>query len=110
MYAHKINERAQIDQLMCTGTDMDFITLLEQVPALLHMCVCGHGFLQRCVGTLRLINKDASRVALLALTFFKVSLKGQPKDTNVRRASLLRGAHLTKLNVDLMLSGKHTEV
>lgn len=86
------------------GSQVELIALLECVPPLLDACVVGdddNHTLQR----LRLVSKDASRVALLGLKTYSLELRGCPGDTNVSGSNLLRGAKLQTLEVDLSLSG-----
>lgn len=58
-----------------------------------------------CVKRLRLVSKDISRLALLGLIRYTLRFRGGPRDTNVRAASLLQGAKLSEVFVQLRLSG-----
>lgn len=87
------------------GKDMDLVALLEHVPPLLDACLLDN---VAAVRRMRLVKKEASRVALLALKSYTLKLKGSAKDTNVGGARLLQHAHLQHLTVQLHLTGGHT--
>lgn len=55
---------------------------------------------------LRLVSKELSLFALSALRSFTLTLKGGDKDTDVNRASLLQGAKLRDLTLDLQLTSE----
>lgn len=82
--------------------EMDLARILEEVPHLLDACVCDETASLR---RLRLVNKEASRVALLGLKSYTLKLKGVCTDTNVDGASLLRQTKLQSLNFHLLLTG-----
>lgn len=77
---------------------MDLITLWEHAPPLLAACISDDtpGF-----RNLRLVSKEASRVALLGLRFYKLTLNGVAGDTDIRGASLLRRTRLEELELFL---------
>lgn len=81
---------------------MDLVALWEQVPPLLDACLNDD---QAVLRELRLVNKDASRVALLGLRSYSVRLHGTATDTNISGSSLLRDTKLQTLKVDLRISG-----
>lgn len=82
---------------------MDLATLLEKVPPLLEVCL--HNGITS-VRNMRLVSKEASRVALLGLRSYTLRLRGTTRtDTNVGGARLLRNARLQKLTVCLVSSG-----
>lgn len=82
--------------------NMDLIELLQSVPQLLDACVQGKTAVLR---NLRLISKEASKVALLALRSFTLTLKGGAKDTDVNGAGVLSHTCLKNLSVHLAESG-----
>lgn len=88
---------------MDLGKAIDLALLLEHVPPLLEACICNEAASLR---KLRLVNKEWSRVALLGLRSYTVTLKGGPADTNINGASLLQQTKLQSLEVHLLLSGK----
>lgn len=74
---------------------MDLTQLLEHVPPLLTACVAyevNDEFSHHRVRAVRLVNKEASRVALLGLATYALRLAGGDSDTNVCGSRLLRGA------------------
>lgn len=74
-----------------------------QVPPLLAACLCGE---VSTLSTLRLVNKEASRVALLGLRSYTLTLMGSAaNDTNVGGARLLRHTRLQMLRIHMRLSG-----
>lgn len=88
---------------MDQGKAIDLAVLLEHVPPLLEACICNQAASLRL---LRLVNKEWSRVVLLGLRSYTVTLKGEPADTNVNGASLLQQTKLQSLEVHLLLSGR----
>lgn len=87
---------------MHSSRERSFASLLEQAPPLLDACISGDIAALREV---RLVSKEASRVALLGLKSYTLNLKGAATDTNVGGARLLRSTRLMKLSVFLRLSG-----
>lgn len=81
---------------------MDLAELLEHVPPLLNACICDDILAMR---RLRLVGKDCSRIALLALRSYTLTLKGGVRDTNIKGTVLLRQANLKNLTVCLDVSG-----
>lgn len=81
---------------------MDFVTLLGQSSPLRQACVQDN---ESVLCDLRLVSKDASRFALLALNTYTLRLKGDSQGTNVGGARLLRQIQLRDVNVHLLLSG-----
>lgn len=88
---------------MTSSIEMNLVEVLEIVPMLLHMCDLSS---YDVVRLMRLVNKEASRVALLALNTYSLCLQGDSTDTNVSGSSLLRQADLHFLDVHLTLSGE----
>lgn len=82
----------------------DFIELLEHISFLCEACI---GDTTLAMRSMRLVSKEASRVALLALTSYHVTLEGGIMDTHVNRASLLQNTYLKTLSVTLHMSGEH---
>lgn len=82
---------------------MNFVTLLGQSSPLRQACVQDN---ESVLCDLRLVSKDASRFALLALNTYTLRLKGDTQDINVGGARLLRQTKLRDLNVHLLLSGR----
>lgn len=78
-------------------------SLLGKVPHLLDACVSHNSV---ALPSLRLVNREASNVALLALRSYTVRFEGETTDTNLGGASLLQRTHLQHLNVRLCLSGR----
>lgn len=99
---------------------MDLISLLEHVPPLLHACAHQHpsGGLMFSkydmphVRNLRLVSKEASRIAPLALRGYTLTLRGDAwrKDTHDKAVTVLKLTKLGSLEVDLSLSGKEIAV
>lgn len=86
------------------GTRMDLVTLLEHVPALLAHCVWFDDYAgRRC---LRLVSKEASRVAMLGIFDYRIELIGEGGHKRVCVARLLRPTRLRCLSVRLLLSGR----
>lgn len=85
---------------------MELEELLEQVPPLLEACIDDN---VEALRTLRFVSKEASRVAMLALKTYTLTLKGDAKDTNLCGARLLRTARLATLTVHLRISGKQCQ-
>lgn len=82
---------------------MDIGTLWEQVPPLLDACVCDD---TAALSTLRLVSKEASQVALVALRSYTLVLKeGNNGCRSVSGANLLQHTRLQTLNVHLLLTG-----
>lgn len=81
---------------------MDLAGLMERVPPLLDACVSEK---IDALQNLRLVSKDASRVALLDLRSYTLTLKGFEGYKNVSGASMLQHTHLQNLSVHLLLSG-----
>lgn len=77
---------------------------MEHVPPLLDACLLDK---VEAVRSMRLVKKEASRVALLALKSYNLKLEGSAKDTNVSGARLLQHTHLQHLSVRLHLTGGH---
>lgn len=82
---------------------MDLVGHMAQVPPLLEACVSKDIAALRSV---RLVNKEASHVALLGLRTYTLTLKGDVQDTNVIGTSLLQRTTLEVLQVHLRLSGR----
>lgn len=82
---------------------MDLAALWEHVPHLLEVCVCDN---IPALRDLRLVSKEASRVALLGLRSFTLMLRGIDGYKTVSGAALLRGTQLWNLDVDLLMSGE----
>lgn len=85
------------------ATDKIFTAVLQRVPHLLHACVADY---IPALRVLRLVSKEASQVALLALRSYTLTLKGKAKDTNVGGVRLLRHTSLSNLSVCLRSTGK----
>lgn len=83
--------------------EMDLIALMRKVPRLRTACVPDE---ITAVRILRLVNKEASRVALLSLRSYTLNLQGLASDSNISGASLLQQTHLDMLTVNLTLSGE----
>lgn len=81
---------------------MDLVGLLGSVTALLDACICDK---VAAIRIMRLVNKEASQVALLALKSYTLRLRGTEDSIKVNGASLLQQTHLKKLRVRLVLSG-----
>lgn len=81
---------------------VDLVALCQHAPPLLKACIEDD---LAALRALRLVNKECSRVALLGLTSYTLTLKGDAEDTNVGGASLLQQTRLEDLEVDLVLSG-----
>lgn len=90
-------------------SNISLCALLGHVPALLEVCTaCKYNEKTGVhLRVLRLVNKEMSRVALLAMKSFTLILKGQAQDTVVDSASLLGHTRLTALGVHLRLSGAY---
>lgn len=85
---------------------MDLVTLWERVPPLLDACVQDNTDASR-LRTLRLVSKEASRVALLALRSYTLVLTdGDHGCRSASGASLLQHTRLQTLNVQLRLTGR----
>lgn len=82
---------------------MDLIALLQHVPTLLEACIEDN---TAAVMTMRLVCKEASRFAMLALKTYNLWLTNSANDTNVDGSRLLQQAHLRRLKVHLRLSSK----
>lgn len=82
---------------------MSLFDLLQRVPQLLDACVQDS---IRLLRSLRLVSKEASKVALLALRSYTLTLKGDAKDSNVNGARLLSHTHLETLDLHLAVSGE----
>lgn len=78
------------------------MTALGTAPPLLVACV-EHD--SAVLPSLRLVSTECSRLGLLGLTVFSLKLEGGLEDTDVARASLLRGASLQTLSIHLCLTG-----
>lgn len=83
----------------------DLVSLLEHVPILLNACLCGYNTIPD-LRNMRLVSKEAGRVALLALTSYTLKLEGDAKDTNISGVRLLQHTRLKHLSVHLHLSGR----
>lgn len=100
------------------STETDLVTLFQFVRPLLHACIDDNikpsrGNSIANLRTLRLVNKECSRVAPLGLMSYHLTLKGlleDGKDTNIDSAKLLQHARLERLKVNLLLSGKASRV
>lgn len=84
---------------------MDLVGLWERVPSLLDLCMDDE---QSQLTALRLVSKEASRVALLALRYYTLTLSEERQGGHVNGsvARLLRQTHLQELTVILPLSGQ----
>lgn len=80
----------------------DFAALLEQAPALIEACIADN---IPALRNLRLVSKEASRVALLGLRSYTLSLRGQITDSNIDGAPLLQQTRLSHLNVQVYVVG-----
>lgn len=80
---------------------MDLVALWEHVPLLLAECTCDD---IPVVRNLRLVNKDASRVALLGLRSYTLTLSGP--DCSIIGAGVLQKTRLQNLSVRLVISGE----
>lgn len=87
---------------MDSTASIDLVAILGQVPPLLEQCVLDE---VKTLRALRLVNKDASRIALHGLKSFHLSLKGADKESSVSCARMLSHAQLTQLSVSMTLSG-----
>lgn len=85
------------------SVSMELLVLWEQVPPLIDACVDDD---KAVLKGLRLVNKDASRSALLGLRSYSVQLHGKVADTNICGSSLLSGTKLKTLELDLLISGE----
>lgn len=88
------------------------VALLEKVPALLECVVCGHpGCEQRAmrvsaIRALRLVDKESSRMALLALRECSLIMKGGDSDTNLMGTRLLKQANLHHVKLKVAITGE----
>lgn len=87
---------------MDPAKEVSFEEVLEQVPRLLDACV---GEDISALRRLRLVSKEASRVALLAIQTYTLTLKGSRTDTNIGGAGMLQATRLRELTVRLHLTG-----
>lgn len=87
---------------MDPAKEVSFEEVLEQVPRLLDACV---GEDISALRRLRLVSKEASRVALLAIQTYTLTLKGTRTDTNIGGAGMLQATRLRELTVRLHLTG-----
>lgn len=106
------------DATMDTSAAMDLMTLFRRVPPLLQACIWqGKPFSNReeasGLRALRLVCKEASGVALLALRSFTLTLMGPARcpwtsssDTIISGAKLLKETQLKHLKVCLLISGE----
>lgn len=90
------------------GTNTDLLAVMQAVPPLLSACVGEKGDSEW--KALRLVSKEASRVAMLAYVTHSLSLQGYANDTQISRAQLLRTTCLKTLHVTLCLTGKFCPV
>lgn len=81
--------------------------LFRRVPHLLNACVCEDDH-DAALYTLRLVNKEASQVALRALKVYYLDLRGAPSDSIIAGATLLQSTRLHTFKVFLQLSGRHS--
>lgn len=82
-----------------------FVEALQEVPPLLSACLRDDE--TPSLRKLRLVSKDASRVALLGLSSYTLTLNGAAGDTNVSGgARLLKPTRLKHLSVHLCLKGE----
>ncbi|MEW5309956.1 MAG: hypothetical protein WDW38_001796 [Sanguina aurantia] len=93
---------------MVLSSDTDLMTLMQCIPPLLRACVNNS-----CVAyegertdfkAFRLVSKEASRLALTAITTCRLSLTGQASDTSMDIVGLLCEAQLETLHVKLRLT------
>lgn len=88
---------------MNPSTGIDLVSVLSRCSYLLRACLGDDLAAVRC---LRLVNREARRVALLGLRNYTLTLKGEGGDTNVSGATLLQQTKLTQLTVYLRLTGR----
>lgn len=79
--------------------------LFRRVPALLEACR-GNNDRDEASLKLRLINREASQVALRALQTYYLDLRGEFSDSVVSGAKLLQATRLHTFKVYLQLSGQ----
>lgn len=83
--------------------DTNLVSLCERFLPLLEECVAED---LPTLRALRLVDKRASRVALLGLRSFTLTLQGTSKDTNVSGSCLLQHTRLQQLDAHFrLLSG-----
>lgn len=90
-------------QRMDPNPAMDFVELLQHVPELREACI-GDDPIQ--IRTMRLVSKEASRIALSGLRSYNVEFLDTIKDTNVNGFKLMKHTCLQTLTVSLVVSGK----
>lgn len=90
---------------MKLGPNVGLTDLFTLVPHLLDTCVGGadHAVI---LPKLRLVNKEAGRAALRALSTYRLSLTGPDSKKVLRRAALLKSTCLHTFRVNLRLGCK----
>lgn len=87
---------------MTPHSDMDLVTLLGSVPPLLEHC---ETYKNRSLRALRLVSKEACRVALLCLRSFDLNINGAEHESHVIAARILHPVHLAELTIRMSLTG-----